>query len=128
RLDGGWIQHVSSSSDVFRLDGTIDVLSDSHLRAKQGHMIVPADIEGNHALTIHPGDGRFFVRFQSANNTFTGDLINQGRFELSVGANCTFALGANGANNTISAASYAITIFNGAFDLDLANVDYSIGN
>lgn len=128
RLDGGWVQHISGSGDVFRLDGNIDVLSDSHLCAKQGHMVVPADIAGSHTLTIHPGDGRYVVRFQSDKNTFTGDLINQARFELSEGANFTFALGANGVNNTISGSSAAATIFNGVFDLDLANVDYKIGN
>jgi hypothetical protein len=128
RLDGGWIQHVSSNTDIFRLDGSIDVLSDSNLRATQGHLIIPADIEGNHTLTIHPVDGRFFVRFQSSNNTFTGDLINQARFELSVGANLTFALGANGVNNSVSGSSAVATIFNGVFDLDLANVDYKVGN
>jgi hypothetical protein len=128
RLDGGWIQHGSSSSDVFRLDGRIDVLSDSHLRAKQGHMNILADIEGNHTLTIHPTDGRTFVRFQSASNTFTGNLVNEARFELSMGANFTFALGADGVNNSISGATAAATIFNGTFDLDLTDVDYSFGN
>jgi hypothetical protein len=128
RLDGGWVQQSSSSSDVFRLDGSMNVVSNSNLCARQGHMNILADIAGNQALTIRPTDGRTFVRFLSGNNTFKGDLVNEARFELSMGANFTFALGANGVSNSISGASAAMTLFNGVFDLDLSNVDYAIGN
>jgi hypothetical protein len=128
RLDGGWVQHVNGGNDVFQLDGRMHVLSDSHLRAKQGNMNILADIEGDSALTIHPSDGRFFVRFLSDENTFTGDLVNLARFELAAGANFTFALGANGVNNTISGASAVATNLDGVFDFDLSLVDYSFGN
>lgn len=128
RLDGGWVQHVNGGNDLFRLDGSVNVLADSNLRAKQGSMNILADIAGASALTIHPSDGRFFVRFLSGSNTFTGDLVNLARFELSAGANFTFAPSVNGVSNTISGASAVATNLNGVFDLDLANVDYALGN
>ena len=65
---------------------------------------------------------------RSADNSFTGDLVNLARFELSAGANFTFALGASGVNNAITGATALATMLNGVFELDDSAVDYAYGN
>jgi hypothetical protein len=122
-LDGGWVHHLNGIGDLFQLDGSINVVSDSNLRAKQGNIHILADVTGDGDLTIHPtddpGDNNRYVRFLSANNTFTGDLINTSRFELSAGANYRFVIGESGENNAITGGSAIATLLNGVFDFDL---------
>ena len=120
RLDGGWIQHMNGSGDLFQLDGNLSVLSASSISAKQGNINILADLQGTEPLTIETSGGRYFVRLLSDNNSFTGDLINKWRLELSEGASYMFEIGSSGTNNAISGPSAVSTVINGSFDLDLS--------
>lgn len=128
RLDGGWVQNMSGASDLFQIDGNLSVVSDSNIRAKQGHINILANVHGDQTLTIQPADGRYVVRFLSDENTFAGDIVNLARFELAETANFKFVIGTSGVNNAITGASALSTAINGVFELDVSGADYAYGN
>lgn len=132
RLNGGWVQHTSSAGSLFQLAGQVNVLADSALRAKQGNIDVLASVIGTGDLTIEttdfPDQNDRYVRFRSAANTFSGDLINLSRFELAAGANFRFAVGAGGSTNAITGAAARATLLNGTFDLDLTGASFNAGD
>ncbi len=127
-LDGGWVQHQSGAADLFQLDGDINVASDSNIRAFKGNLNILADVQGSGALTIHPAEGRYTVRFLSNQNSFVGDLVNLARFELAAGAKFKFDIGAIGFNNAIESTLAVSTALNGVFEFDVTGADYAYGN
>lgn len=126
-LNGGLIQHLNASTDLFQLDGNLTVQSASGISPKQGNINILADVHGTAPLTVQTG-GRYSVRFYSNNNDFTGNLINTSRFELASGANFKFAIGDPGVNNAITGPTAASTLLNGTFELDIAGAAYNYGN
>lgn len=132
RLNGGWVQHTSSAGSLFQLAGQVNVLANSTLRAKQGNIDVLANVIGTGNLTIEttdlPDQNDRYVRFRSANNTFTGDIINLSRFELAAGANFRFAVGPGGSANVITGPTARATLLNGTFDLDLSAASFNAGD
>ncbi|MCA9261892.1 MAG: autotransporter-associated beta strand repeat-containing protein, partial [Planctomycetales bacterium] len=128
-LNGGWIDHRGSNAlqDVFRLDGAIHVQADSHLRASNGDVNLVAAIDGAAALTIHttpsPTQDARYVRFLSAANSFSGNLINQSRFELATGAKFKFKIEPGGVSNAISGRGALATRLNGVVELDTSAID-----
>lgn len=132
RLSGGWVQHASGDADVFQLAGRMTVVADSTLWARRGDINILADVAGGGDLTIHPPDSTRqdtrYVRFQSPGNTFTGSILNNGRFELGQGANFRFAIGGGGASNAITGATALATRLNGTFDIDLAGATSNPGD
>ena len=133
RLDGGWVQHTSTAGSRFRLDGILNVVSNSVLRAKQGNIDLLADVTGAGDLTIETTDSPAIKTtatsgFSRSNNTFVGDVVNHSRFELTAGANFRFAIGAGGSANTITGPAARATLLNGAFDLDLSAASFNTGN
>jgi autotransporter-associated beta strand protein len=102
-LNGGYVSHANGTGDLFQLDGNINVVSNSFMRPKQGAFNVLADISGSANITVDPTDGAGrILRWMSPSNTFTGSLINNGRFELVDDARMNFVIGASGVNNAIS--------------------------
>lgn len=132
RLDGGWVQHTSAAGSLFQLAGRVHVQANSTIRAKQGNIDLLADVIGAGDLTIEttdlPDQNDRYVRFRSASNTFTGDLINLSRFELAAGANFRFAVGASGSSNAITGPTARATLLNGTFDLDLSAASFNAGD
>lgn len=132
RLDGGYIHHMSGLGDLFQLAGNLTVVSSAGIRAKQGNINILARVQGNQPLTIYatdaPTENNRYVRWLANNNTFTGNLINQGRFELAAGANFRFDIGASGANNAISGSTAQATLINGVFNIDLSDASYGLSD
>lgn len=127
-LDGGSVNHINGGDDVFNLDGSINVVSDSQIHAKQGPINVLADISGASAIT-NPGSdgGGRTLTFFSSESTFTGDLINDGRFRLAEGAVLNFDIGPNGVNNAVTG-SGPQTAYDGVFNFDLTNAGDTLGD
>lgn len=127
-LDGGTIAHQSAPGDVFQLAGNINVASDSVIHAKQGPIEISAVLSGAGSITNTSSDNPgIALKFLSPSNTFTGDIINNGRFELVDGGVLNFVIGASGVNNSVSG-SGAETDFNGDFAFDLTGASASFGD
>jgi hypothetical protein len=127
-LNGGYVSHANGTGDLFQLDGSISVASNSVMRPKQGAFNVLADISGSANITVDPTDGSGrILRFMSPTSTYTGNLINNGRFELVDDAVLNFVIGASGINNSISGTGPE-TILGGDFTLDLSGASTNLGD
>jgi hypothetical protein len=125
---GSVIDHRSGASDVCNLYGTIQIAADSVMYAKQGPVNVYAAISGSAKITNpgSDGDGRTLTFYSSA-STFTGSLVNHGRFVLADDAVMNFVIGANGVSNSISGTGPE-TILNGDFVFDLSGAGTAAGD
>ena len=128
KLDGGSVQHMSSFGDLFRLDGNLTVVSDSSIRATLGHIDVLAALHGDDSLVVEVPASRAAVRFYADDSTFSGNLINEARFELTDGANFTFKVEGPGDSNSISGPTAISTLLDGKFQIDDSSVEYALGN
>lgn len=127
-LDGGTINALNGPTDVFNLDGSINVLSDSLIYARQGAINLLADISGSATITNPGSDGAGRVlTLLSPSNTFTGNIVNDGRFALGTGANLNFVIGSSGINNAVSGVG-AETTFDGLFNFDLTGAGTTTGD
>lgn len=78
-LDGGYVRHANSSSDLFQLAGRITLQNNATLDAGQGAIKVIADIDGSGSLTKA---GAFPVLL-TGTNTYAGDtFINAGSLRV----------------------------------------------
>ncbi len=132
-LDGGMISHANGSSDICNLYGNINVVGDSTLYPKQGPINLYSDIHGIAQLTIQASDNNsaFKIWIRSSANTYTGNIVNNGRLETAAGSNLNFVIGANGVNNGISNGSLGTqqhSIFGGDFVFDLTNAGTALGD
>jgi autotransporter-associated beta strand protein len=127
-LNGGYVSHANGAGDLFQLDGNINVLSNSFMRPKQGAVNVLADISGSANITVDVTDGAGrILRWMSPSNTFTGNLINNGRFELVDDARMNFVIGASGISNAISGTGPE-TIIGGDFVFNLTGASTTPGS
>lgn len=127
-LNGGLIRQIQGVGDVFKLAGNINVIADSQIYAKQGLIEISAAISGSANITNPGSDGAGrTLSFTSPANTFTGNLINNGRFLLADDARMNFVIGANGVNNSVSGTG-AENVFNGDFNLNLTGAGTTIGD
>ena len=127
-LDGGYISHGNGPADVFQLDGNISVLTDSVLHAKQGPIDVLANISGSGTISNPSSDNTgVILSFLSPTSTFTGSVVNNGRFTLADDAVMNFVIGASGVNNSVSGTG-AETIFDGDFVFDLSGASSTPGD
>jgi hypothetical protein len=132
-LDHGVIGHASGATDAFNLYGNINVVGDSILYPKQGAINIYSAIHGTSKLTIQASDANsaFKIWIRSSANTFTGDIVNNGRLELADNANLNFVIGANGVNNRISNGTLGTqqhSIFGGDFVIDLSGASTTVGD
>jgi hypothetical protein len=132
-LDGGLISHANGSGDLFNLYGNINVASSSRLYPKQGPINIYSAISGSSTLNILASDANaaFKIWIRSSANTFTGDIVNNGRMELADDANLNFVIGASGVNNRISnglLGTQQHSIFDGDFVLDLSGAGTTLGD
>jgi hypothetical protein len=127
-LDNGSIDHINGSGDIFNLDGSITVLSDSLIHAKQGPINVLAVVGGSATITNpgSDGDGRTLTLL-SPLNTFNGNIVNGGRFVLADDAVLNFVIGAAGVNNSVSGTGPQ-TALDGDLVLDLSGASTNIGD
>lgn len=126
-LDGGLIRHINGAADVFNLAGNLKIASDSQIYAKQGLIKITATISGSAKITNpgSDGDGRV-LQFASPLNTYTGSVVNLGRFEQADDARMNFVIGSTGVNNNVSGTG--ADVFNGDFYLDLTNASANPGD
>jgi autotransporter-associated beta strand protein len=133
-LDGGWVDHRGSNNlaDLFQLAGNVHVESDSNIRAFNGNIHLLADLHGAGTLTVRESDSiaqdARYVVSKSANNTFTGNLVNRSRYELAAGANFNFAIESGGVSNSISGPTARATRLNGEFHFDLTAASANAGD
>jgi len=133
-LDGGMISHANGSTDICNLYGNIHVASASTLYPKQGPINLYSVISGSSQLTIQQSDAgnsgnKIWIR--SSANTFTGNIVNNGRLEVADDANLNFVIGASGINNGISNGSLGTqqhSMFGGDFIFDLTGAGTGIGD
>ena len=129
-LGGGLISHANGSADRFNLAGNMNVASDSRLYAKQGVIDVQSVISGTAQLTILASDqyGCELIISSSA-NTYTGNIVNHGRFTLADDAVLNFVIGADGVNNSVSdGGSQQHTFYYGDFNFDLSAASTTVGD
>ena len=129
-LDGGIISHGQGDIHFFNLAGNIAVVSNSTIWAKQGPTNIFASISGSGTITAPVPDADIVSRtltFHSTTSTFTGSLINNGRFVLADDAVFNFVIGASGVNNSITGTG-SVTNFDGDFVIDLTNATANLGD
>lgn len=130
-LNGGTINHLNASTSTFNLLGAINVIADSFIVPIQGPISIHSDISGSSQITI-PTSG-YNLTFYSPDSTFTGDIVNNGRFVLAAGtvpdpnAVLNFVVGADGVNNSVSGTG-PVTAFNGQFNIDLTGAGTTPGD
>jgi hypothetical protein len=127
-LAGGIITHQNGSSDIFRLAGNLNVASSSQIFPRQGPILLSSTLTGSATLTV-PGSNNAdcVLRILSPNNTFSGNIVNNGRLEFSDNSLMNFVIGATGVNNRISG-SGALTALNGDWSFDLSSAGTILGN
>lgn len=127
-LNGGLIRHINGAADVFTLAGNINVIADSQIYAKQGLINITANIEGSGKITNPGSDGAGrTLRFSASTNTYTGSLVNNGRFNLADNAIMNFVIGASGVNNSVSGTG-AENVFDGDFNFNLTGASSTLGD
>jgi hypothetical protein len=129
-LNGGLISHGQGDSQMFNLAGNISVVADSTIWAKQGTINLYATISGSSNITVPIPDVDIASRvliFHSTTSTFTGSLINNGRFTLADNAVFNFVIGEAGVNNSISGTG-SLTSLNGDFILDVTAATTTLGD
>ena len=133
-LNAGAINHLNGIGDIFNLAGSISVIGDSAIRAKQGNINISAAISGTSDLYLGATDGltaNRSINF-SGSNSFTGDLISTATttyFTLTNTGTFSFDIGASGVNNRIfgSPSTNGTAIFNGTFSFDLSSAETTLG-
>lgn len=132
-LDGGLISHGNGSADICNLYGNITVASASRLYPKQGPINIYSVIGGSAQITVMASDNvsanKIWIR--SPANTFTGNIVNNGRLQLADDANLNFVIGASSVNNGISNGSLGTqqhSIFAGDFIFDLTGAGTTLGD
>ena len=132
-LDGGSINHINGSGDVFNLYGNLNVTADSVIFAKQGPIHVYSDVSGSSEIWNPDTSGPIECKvwMHSSANTFTGNIVNNGRFGLADDANLNFVIGASGVNNSVSNGDLGtqkhITL-DGDFIFDLTGASTTLGD
>jgi hypothetical protein len=127
-LDGGQIVHLNGNTHFFNLYGSLNVISDSYIYAKQGPIHIYAPISGSGMITNPGSDVSTNILFiRSADNTYTGSIVNNGRLELADGGVLNFVIGDSGVNNNVSGTGPA-TVFNGVFKFDLTGAATALGS
>ena len=125
---GGTNVHNSSTVDYFRLAGNVNIAADSTIYAKQGPTIIYAVLSGNAKITNPGSDGTPCVLIvTNSANTYTGSIVNNGRFQLAVNGNLNFVIGASGVNNSVSGTG-AQTTFDGRFAFNLFGASTTVGS
>src|SRR5690606_7852568 len=106
-VNGGQLRHGQGDGDSFTLAGQITVQTGGAGFAAQGGFYVTAALSGSGDITVMDngnGGASRTVYFQSADSTFTGNLIlnhSRSRATINEGGVFNFVLGADGVNNAI---------------------------
>ena len=130
-LDGGLISHANGTGDICKLDGNLTLASDSRIQARQGPIYIYSDIHGSAQLHNEDtsGDINCKLWIGSSNNTFTGNILTNGRLGLLDDANLNFVIGVNGVNNSVSdGGTQKHVSFDGDFVFDLSGASSAIGD
>ena len=116
---GTVLDHRNGTEDVCNLYGNIHIAADSVMYAKQGPINVYSALHGSGTITNPGSDGPDrTLTFYSNASTFTGSIVNDGRFVLADDAVLNFVIGAGGVNNSVSGVGPQ-TAFDGDFAFDL---------
>ena len=125
--EGGNLHHLNGETELFILDGNIEIAGNCYITALQGPITVNSDISGSATITNagSHGDTRILT-FTSSTSTFTGSIVNDGRFTLADNAVLNFVIGADDVSNSISG-SGAVTTLEGDFVIDLTSASTTPG-
>ncbi len=130
-LDGGLISHAQGTTDIFKLDGTINVASTSRIYAKQGFIEILSDISGTGGLEIQATDdnsssGQRIVTLLGDNSAYTGNINVLGKLTAADTSTMAFDIGPSGVNNSILGTGWGV--FNGTFSFDLTGASMNPGD
>lgn len=127
-LSGGIITHQNGTGDIFRLAGNLNVATASQIFPRQGPILLSSTLTGSATLTVPGSNGvDCILRVLSPNNTFSGNIVNNGRLEFSDNSLMNFVVGNTGVNNRISG-SGALTALNGDLNINLTNASSTLGD
>ena len=130
-MDGGLISHANGTGDIFNLAGAMTVASGgARLYAKQGPVNIYSAISGTGTITVDAPDSDSLCKLwlYSSANTFTGNIVNDGRLGLVDDANLNFVIGASGVNNSVSGSAQFHATFDGDFVFDLSGAGTTLGD
>jgi hypothetical protein len=127
-LSGGIITHQNGTGDIFRLAGNLNVATASQIFPRQGPILLSSTLTGSATLTVPGSNGvDCILRVLSPSNTFTGNIVNNGRLEFSDNSLMNFVVGNSGVNNRISG-NGALTALNGDLNINLTNASTTLGD
>jgi hypothetical protein len=127
-LDGGIITHQNGTGDIFRLEGNLHVASASQIFPRQGPINLTSILTGSATLTV-PGSNSAacVLRVLSPSNTFSGNIVNNGRLEFVDDSLMNFVVANSGVNNSITG-NGALTALNGDLNIDLTAASDTLGD
>ncbi|MFT3788082.1 MAG: autotransporter-associated beta strand repeat-containing protein [Tepidisphaeraceae bacterium] len=109
-VNGGYVRHASSSSDVFNLAGKVTLQGNATFDAAQGAIKIISDIDGSGSFTKAGG----FTLQLTGRNTYTGDtFINAGSLRVSAVAPVASYTFDNVSGSTVVNAGSGSTAMNG---------------
>jgi hypothetical protein len=127
-LSGGIITHQNGAGDIFRLAGNLHVASASQIFPRQGPINLSATMTGSATLTV-PGSNNAdcVLRVLSPSNTFSGNIVNNGRLEFVDDSSMNFVVANSGVSNSITG-NGALTALNGDLNIDLTSASDTLGD
>ena len=127
-VDGGYIRHAEGDPQSFVLAGNLAIGINGARFNLQGPVDVSSLVSGSGAIIIDASvtDARTLT-LSNESNAFTGDIINNGRFQLSSTGRLNFVVGTSGVNNSISGPGPK-TNLNGSFFIDLSGASSNDGD
>lgn len=129
-VNGGYIRHAEAEAQAFVLAGNLTIGGTGARFAVQGPIDVNSLVSGSGPVTIDPPGNTNVLRtvtFSNAANTFTGNIVNNGRFTLAAAGRLNFVIGATGVNNSISGTGPA-TLLNGSIFIDVTGASSTDGD
>jgi hypothetical protein len=127
-VNGGYIRHAEGDTQSFVLAGNLAIGINGARFNLQGPVDVGSLVSGTGTITIDASvtDPRTLT-LSNSSNTHTGNIVNNGRFQLSPTGRLNFVIGAAGVNNSISGPGLK-TNLNGSLFIDLSGASSNDGD
>lgn len=125
-INGGYLRHAEGTVTTFVLDGTLTIGPNGARTNLQGPVEIASLISGSGTLTLEAvANAANVLTLSNAANTYTGDIVNNGRFTSTGRLN--FVIGANGVTNSVSGTGPDTTI-NGELFIDVTGASSDDGD
>ncbi|MBB5350320.1 hypothetical protein HNR46_000544 [Haloferula luteola] len=125
-LDGGKLDHASSYTDVFTVDGTVEVPFASSVDARQGQIVILSEITATAQLTLDSTGGNGYAVTFGGPTHLSTDLVVNTAFILADTGSMEFVLNGTNVDNMITGTG-SVTL-NGTISLDLTNASSAEGD